>query len=381
MRTKALAGLGVAAALALATGCSTDTGAGGAGTPDVQSEAGTLADTADAAGTDTGTADTGTADGGSTDAGGTDAGTVDAGGTPAAWTACTADSDCLPLELACCDHCNGGKLGAFHKSYLAEAKAALAPSAGSCSGAMCTEMACGPAVAWCEGGVCAAGPDPGFGKSCGELDEAACKASKSCAPMTAWTPAASCNNEAITPVYKGCMSNELGCGDAETCAADPTTGELWVFPSTCLPKGWTAKSWEACCPTSGGTCSAGNPAEIGKLCLQPKDGATTLEVGKPFDVVVMPKGCFSSSCTKVHEKSCTAAIDEAGALVIGAQVCLENTGGPGVPCTADCSGAGQTSCAAPALAAGSYQATLGGLKLSFEVPSKAGAELCVGQQF
>ncbi len=68
-------------------------------------------------------------------------------------------------------------------------------------------------------------------------------------------------------------------------------------------------------------------------------------------------------------------------MVVDAQICIENTGAPGQPCTADCSGAGQTTCAAPKLAAGSYTAKYGSLSLAFEVPSKPGTVLCVGSEF
>jgi hypothetical protein len=42
-------------------------------------------------------------------------------------------------------------------------------------------------------------------------------------------------------VAKGCLSNDMGCGDAETYAApsdDPS--DCWWFPSTCVPTGWGA---------------------------------------------------------------------------------------------------------------------------------------------
>ena len=374
--------------LAAAWGCSTDSGGSGAGEPDVGSEAGSLADTAgdSVAGDSVGDGDVGDGDVGGGDVGGGGVGgsdtVTDAGTTSAKWTACSASADCVPVELACCDHCNGGKLGAFHKDHASEAKAALGPAPGACDATACTEMGCGPAVAWCESGVCAAGPDPAFGAGCAKLDETKCKVSPSCAPLSAWAPEASCKNEPATPVFQGCMSGEAGCGDAETCAIEPSTGKLWMFPSTCLPEGWKAQTWEACCPgKGGGGCSAGNATEVGKLCLQPQGGGNGLAVGEAFDVVLWPKGCFSSSCTKVHSKTCSAAIDGDGALVVDAQICIENTASPGQPCTADCSGAGQTTCAAPKLAAGSYTAKYGSLSLAFEVPSKPGAQLCVGSEF
>ena len=43
------------------------------------------------------------------------------------------------------------------------------------------------------------------------------------------------------PVAKGCLSNDMGCGEAETYAApsdDPS--DCWWFPDTCVPTGWGA---------------------------------------------------------------------------------------------------------------------------------------------
>ncbi|MBM4345742.1 MAG: hypothetical protein FJ100_20400 [Deltaproteobacteria bacterium] len=312
-----------------------------------------------------------TSDGGMTDAG------SDGGGTPAAWTSCKANADCVAVELACCDHCNGGKLGGFHKDHAAAAKAALGPS--NCSGVACTEKACGPAIAWCEAGACKAGPDPAFGGGCKSLDAAACGKTPSCQGMFAVAQADACGKGGATAaVYQGCGDAGVTCGGALTCASHDADGKLWVFPSTCLPAGFSAKPYEACCkPSGGGTCEAGSAASLAKFCLQPTGGVGGLKEGEAFDVVVWPKGCLSSSCTKVHKAACSAAVDASGALVIDGAICLEDTGGGG-PCTADCGGGGFAKCAAPKLAKGSYTAKLGGLTLTFSVPSMAGAALCSG---
>ena len=67
--------------------------------------------------------------------------------------ACTADTDCVAIELECCDQCNGGKAVAVHKDYLAEIKAAYNPP-GECQDVACTEMFCEPPKAFCSNSVC-----------------------------------------------------------------------------------------------------------------------------------------------------------------------------------------------------------------------------------
>lgn len=60
---------------------------------------------------------------------------------------CSTDTDCVVVETACCDHCNGGKAEAFPKALAAS-------HAPQCKETMCTQMACGPATAHCTSGRC-----------------------------------------------------------------------------------------------------------------------------------------------------------------------------------------------------------------------------------
>lgn len=69
-------------------------------------------------------------------------------GTEPSHTACSSDADCVVVETACCDHCNGGKAEAFHKDHAAAHK----PT--GCEQTACTMMACGAATATCEAGSC-----------------------------------------------------------------------------------------------------------------------------------------------------------------------------------------------------------------------------------
>jgi hypothetical protein len=71
-------------------------------------------------------------------------------GSASSETSCTSDADCAVVETQCCDHCNGGKAAAFNKAF------ADAHKATGCEQTMCTEMACGQAVASCQSGTCTA---------------------------------------------------------------------------------------------------------------------------------------------------------------------------------------------------------------------------------
>ena len=79
-------------------------------------------------------------------------------------------------------------------------------------------------------------------EDCADLDEAACEASEDCAPIRGAPADEVCAGDYSNWVtlYGGCMDGDVGCGDAETCGLNPATGEEWIFPSTCLPEGWTS---------------------------------------------------------------------------------------------------------------------------------------------
>jgi hypothetical protein len=66
----------------------------------------------------------------------------------ASHSACTADADCVVVETACCDHCNGGKAEAFNVAFADQHK----PT--GCDGTACTKRGCGEALAKCEAGTC-----------------------------------------------------------------------------------------------------------------------------------------------------------------------------------------------------------------------------------
>jgi hypothetical protein len=130
-----------------------------------------------------------------------------------------------------------------------------------------------------------------------------------------------------------------------------------------------------------GACAAGALTPVGRICVGGQGSSLTLVAGQPVAFHVYPKGCFSSSATKVRQAVCSVSTSSGTALQVDATFCLENLGCQ-QGCTADCSGGGFAQCASGALAAGSYTATLGGLSLSFAVPSTLTSQTqCAGDQF
>jgi hypothetical protein len=66
---------------------------------------------------------------------------------------CTTDSDCVAVEIECCDHCNGGTVVGVHRDSADEVKAQYAPPS-KCQTTACTEMACAQAVPFCRDQRC-----------------------------------------------------------------------------------------------------------------------------------------------------------------------------------------------------------------------------------
>jgi hypothetical protein len=130
--------------------------------------------------------------------------------------------------------------------------------------------------------------------------------------------------------------------------------------------GFAGTQLDSVCPP--GRCSEGQEAVVGELCV-----VGPLAVGQPARFTVRPQGCFSSSCTVIHQAGC-AVEDDGPTLRLDALFCLQPSTLP-TPCTADCNGGGVAQCSSGALAAGAYTAQLGSLLLHFEVP---GEGACVG---
>jgi hypothetical protein len=68
--------------------------------------------------------------------------------------ACTVDADCVPVEVECCDHCNGGTVVGVHRDHADEVRTAYQNPA-RCTDIACTEMACvEPPAGICRQSIC-----------------------------------------------------------------------------------------------------------------------------------------------------------------------------------------------------------------------------------
>jgi hypothetical protein len=116
-----------------------------------------------------------------------------------------------------------------------------------------------PGAAGADGGVLTArendsGDSDQNPTACDALSEIDCLFTRSCQQIEAQplieTP--SCGEEWATARFAGCRSAAVGCGSLETVATDPN-GQVWKFPSTCVPAGWTPPrpSPPRTCPAAG----------------------------------------------------------------------------------------------------------------------------------
>jgi hypothetical protein len=84
---------------------------------------------------------------------------------PAEWVDCRQDSDCVALEMGCCDHCNGGWVVAVNRAHVTRATGAYHQACDSYErtlpdgniefcGPSCTELGCGGIGQRCSVGRC-----------------------------------------------------------------------------------------------------------------------------------------------------------------------------------------------------------------------------------
>jgi hypothetical protein len=120
----------------------------------------------------------------------------------------------------------------------------------------------------------------------------------------------------------------------------------------------------------GGACGF-EQASAGTLCVRGEadpNGGEQLQAGGRVSFEIIPAGCWSSSCTIVHQASCEISRQEMGVLDLSADFCFEVTSTQ--PCTDDCGGGDTAHCGVMSLEAGSYEARIGDLNVAFDVPSK-----------
>lgn len=66
--------------------------------------------------------------------------------------ACSSDTDCVVVEIDCCDHCNGGEVAAVNVAYAEEVSDYHTADCGE--DIMCTLMSCPDELPRCSDGVC-----------------------------------------------------------------------------------------------------------------------------------------------------------------------------------------------------------------------------------
>jgi len=162
---------------------------------------------------------------------------------PAEFSTCKAHKDCVPVEMGCCDHCNGGSLFVANEAFVDQ----LDPwKETGCEVVGCTKIGCMPVEGVCNSGVCA-WQQKDLTPSCDGMGQETCDKTAGCAGIMGAPVAEICaeNFDNWGTIWSGCMSEDVGCGEAETCAQSSVSGEKLIFPTTCVPDGWTVLS--ECC--------------------------------------------------------------------------------------------------------------------------------------
>lgn len=127
---------------------------------------------------------------------------------------------------------------------------------------------------------------------------------------------------------------------------------------------------------AGGQSQAGKDCQLetGEICVvgTPTSAGHELVAGMPLTFELRPDGCFSSSCTRLVESSCSFLGSEQNFMISGF-ACITREGDA---CTDDCGGAPRYTCdAETTLKAGDYTIAASGVagtylsKLEFRVPS------------
>ncbi|MBK9261199.1 MAG: hypothetical protein IPM54_15515 [Polyangiaceae bacterium] len=216
----------------------------------------------------------------------------------------------------------------------------------------------------------------------------------------------------LVTMFWGAALSLGGCGDGGACALPPKCGEpaqsnacgcidgqefqlpdgFYTCKDGCLLGGGGGQGGTGGMGGSGGMAGSGGTGgsgggscmnvEVGQVCVrgEVQNNQEVLTAGGVVKFQVTPKGCFSSSCTVVHEASCTVMPSALGFALTGT-FCLGSAGG-GQGCTPDCSGGGFANCEASGVAAGMYTASVNGVMVSFEVPSSLPlGGVCAGSPF
>jgi hypothetical protein len=134
-------------------------------------------------------------------------------------------------------------------------------------------------------------------------------------------------------------------------------------------------------PEDAGAAGACSELEPGRLCVRGEltSSGEQLRVGDELKLTVYPKGCFSSSCTRVE----TASSSVGAGFKAQAEFCLADVKPQNGGCTPDCSGGRFADCqSSTGLTAGTHTVELGSLRVEFNVPSSlAAGGQCSGMVF
>ncbi len=188
----------------------------------------------------------------------------------------------------------------------------------------------------------------------------------------------------------GWLSMDLSTFTGDGSTADPHA-QAWVgttfSASGRFSVGLDASPLSEACSVDG--CTLGRPAGVGELCVRaipfPGVPADTVDIrpGEPLEFLLRPRGCLSSSCTRIFQLDCGVGTPEGSTVEIFSEMCLAQNRQEGVACTEDCLTDLQASCFDDdGLPAGTYTVTAGDLALTLEVPSTVPLQgLCVGEPF
>ena len=370
------------------------------------------------------------------------------------WAACSEDKECFIIDVECCDYCNGGSALAINLKSAYEAKTHLAQDGEECAEVECTEMDCSPLLAVCQDGTCAAldthqigcpaldaetceqadhcknilgapadefclrgftglkavsvgcreaadecapeqtcGLNPSSGEmlvfptqcipdgwepcpadycsvliDCSSLNEEDCEKAEVCTPLSAIPTEDVCNNAPDTwqSILVTCATKISECNNIETCAANPDTGDMHVFPTTCTPPGWSPCPEEYCL-----LCSTGVKTPVDYLCIKGEltSEGDALKEGDMARFQLFPAGCWSASKTIVHEATCK--LSGGPDWIADGLFCLEDLCDEECSPT-DCNGIDAVECTTPPLAEGTYTVTAGTITMTFSVPGSLG---------
>lgn len=129
-------------------------------------------------------------------------------------------------------------------------------------------------------------------------------------------------------------------------------------------------------------CALGESIPAGEVCLRPlAGGSDELEEGDSAVLVIVPAGCYSSSCTQIFDARCSV-VGSGNERQVITHFCLSEDTSGAVGCTADCGGGGTADCRLSGLGAGDHTIQVDDLTLEFSIPTTVPPlGICTGSPF